>query len=248
MSFGIGDIGVSQTVQNPLIVSNGLIAYWSFNENIGTIVRDFSGNNNTGSLSFSGSNGVIPIWSNGILNNTLTFNGTSSFVKIGDNSNFNFINSTCSISVWFKTTANAYQVVIANNLAGTVGISGGWDIEIQPNGSVISGLKNSNAVDVAYFVTNNIFNDGNYHHVVAIITTSTTVNANNVFSMYIDGTSVSGTRTGSAATYPSSFTTAMFIGKRLSGSNQGFFNGSIDEVRIYNRALSQSEITLLYNR
>src|SRR6185503_6079784 len=132
MSFGIGDIGVSQTVQNPLIVSNGLIAYWSFNENIGTIVRDFSGNNNTGSLSFSGSNGVIPIWSNGILNNTLTFNGTSSFVKIGDNSNFNFINSTCSISVWFKTTANAYQVVIANNLAGTVGISGGWDIEIQP--------------------------------------------------------------------------------------------------------------------
>jgi hypothetical protein len=64
---------VATTVSN-----NGLVGYWSFNDSTGNLAKDASGNNFTGILSGATS----PVWSTGKFSGALTFDGTSSYVRV----------------------------------------------------------------------------------------------------------------------------------------------------------------------
>ena len=72
-----------------------------------------------------------------------------------------------------------------------------------------------------------------------------TVNSSD-FIFYIDGVEVNGTSNNQAGDYVTSIDYVHIGRDRWKGKNKGFFNGTIDDVRIYDRALSAEEIERLY--
>lgn len=208
-----------------------LVAHWTFDEGSGTTAVDSAG----------GNNGTVygATWTQGKVGGALSFDG-SGYV-LGSSSPFDFANTTFSVCAWFQTT-NLDSVTIVSE--GAYG-NGGWHLGTQ--GNVYFGLKSSNYTDNAYstITANSSYNNGQWHHVAAVVTTNTSHYAGNSALIYIDGMLVAaaeGPQNGILGYMPSA--TNWSIGAR-DAATRSFFNGLIDDVRIYDSALSQSEITAL---
>jgi len=151
------------------------------------------------------------------------FNGSS---KI-ENTSFD-INSYSAVtfSFWMSTTTSGGDLM---------GFSGNYDMAIQIINSTTCRLyfrSNLKYTDVPNF----FINDGTWHHYAFVIDS-------NGANHYKDGASV--TTTGQVL---STVTTTFDIGNVTDTSgNNSYFNGKIDQVRIFNRALTQDEINTLYN-
>jgi hypothetical protein len=140
-----------------------------------------------------------------------------------------------SISMWFKTTATAYQILLSTNGLTTngdgIGVgfigSGSSDIGVMNNGAWLARVQSA--------LTD--WDNGDWHHIV--ITWTNTTEADGL-KIYIDN----GAPTTATASGTVTSNDEFYIGRRGGGS---YFNGSIDQVRIFNRALTQAEVTALYN-
>lgn len=202
--------------------NTGLIGYWNFNEGVGTIAHDFSGNLNTGALT------NIPTWTTGKLGKALSFSRASSqYVTIPNSSSLAIATGDMTISVWFY--ANSY-------LGYTTLFKKGNDpnrdyafyINTPTDGYLAMGNEGGNVVSFTNPITLNV-----WHHL--IITKSGTAATG-----YIDGVQ-SFTKTVSANADSGS---PLEIGKP-DGANS-YWDGKIDEFRIYNRAFSATEAYTLY--
>ena len=98
--------------QNPLIVPQGLVSYWSFNDGSGTKVLDFSGNSNHGTMTSTVS------WDLGNIGGGLRFvigTGITSSVNVAANSTY-IDTPACSYAVWVKaagfTAPSTYCTII----------------------------------------------------------------------------------------------------------------------------------------
>lgn len=214
---------------------HGLVAWYTFNEGAGSVANDYSGMGNTGYLTNS------PTWTNGVVVGGLAFNGSSTYASAGNNTDWNFANTTFTVSLWFNAKDLTYRMMIANDYSS----DGGWGVSYY--GKLQAGCKGATGLDTAYYDTTDSFATNTWHHVAAITTTSTTSAAAIVYSVYVDGVLVSGTRTITEVVYKSPGTPRKFIAVRTGVPLQNFFNGSIDDVRIYSRALTADEIKMLYN-
>jgi hypothetical protein len=199
----------------------GLVGYWSFNEGTGLKAGDSSGQGNTGTLT----NG--PVWSGGKLGGGLRFDGTNDYVG-GTGVPVNGA-PAISLSVWIKSTnTSSYIVSIPYNTGGF----NGFDLRFAT--TVKAYLKTSNTgVDLESGVS---ISDGSWHHVVTTYDGAS-------FRIYTDGVlRNTGAATGTVVVQADN----EFNFGRL-GTFGAYFSGSLDEVRIYNRALGANEITRLYN-
>ena len=160
----------------------------------------------------------------GILNNGAVFNGSSNYLS---NSSLALGLSDFTLSAWVKPTAgtNQYGILAQYGSGGTTGFTlcvyfGQLDFWSGSDISITAGL---------------VITAGTWWHVVATRTGGT-------LTLYVNGTSVA---TGSiSSSY--NFTDSPFkIGHGYGG--YGYCNGSIDEVGVWGRALTFSEITSLYN-
>lgn len=169
----------------------------------------------------------------------LSFDGTDDYVDIA--SNFNQLN-TISVSMWFKTTSSGALLGQSNNKPGT-GNPSSWVpvLWVKPDGILRTELYTGNQTST--IVTTSPVNDGEWHHMVL------TGNVNTQ-SLYVDNVLV-GTRSG---TIQWSWWVATSLGAAYTNTERGasvsswsYFNGSIDDVRIYNRSLTSGEVGDLYN-
>jgi phosphatidylserine/phosphatidylglycerophosphate/cardiolipin synthase-like enzyme len=104
-------------------------------------------------------------------------------------------------------------------------------------GKVQAGFEDANGRD--YFVTSpNTYNDGNWHYVVVTYDGS-------VLRLYVDGQQVASLNTNNAIP-DYNWDKPLVIGKN-SLDDSRYFIGDIDEVRVYNRALSAQEVSDAYN-
>jgi hypothetical protein len=199
--------------------NNGLVGYWPMNEGTSTQAGDFSGNRNTGTLLGA----TKPVWGAGKRGSALTFNGSTSYVDAGSSSAYNFTSLTFTVAFWVKSTS----LVDSSPFVSRRSSPDGWSV--QTGGSVIEFCGGGGVcVD-----GNTSLSDGKWHHVAV------TFSGSNV-TFFVDGNS-DGTAAVSA---PSSLSANLLI-----GSNAGqaiVLNGSLDDVRIYSRILSVSEIRSLY--
>lgn len=203
-------------------LSSGLVGYWSMdgntiNWNTGTIT-DLSGNGNTGAL-----NGMSTTSSPmlGKIGQALLFSG-SQWISIAPSSSLEF-SGDFSISAWVYYNGNDsdYRTIID-------GGSSSWNLSVQSTtGKAMIG--ETGVADICAGAT--VLSTG-WHFLAG-------TRAGNTFSIYVDGR-LDGTCTSSV-----SFTTTntKYIGKASSGS---YWLNAIDDVRVYNRALSQQEIQMLY--
>ena len=197
----------------------GLVAAYSFDEGAGTTVTDLSGNGNTGTVSNTS-------WTNlGKYGNALVFNGVSSRVTINDAASLH-LTTGMTLEAWVNpsTVTSAWRDVI---------YKGGTDnyfLEAASNsGGVPAGGATVGDADTALLGRTSLSANTWTHLAVTYDGTA--------LHLYVNGVQVS-TRgiTGNILTS----TTPLQIG---SDSVWGqYFAGVIDEVRVYNVALNQSQI------
>jgi chitodextrinase len=214
----------------------GLVAAYTFNEGSGTTVADVSGNNNTGALG----SGIT--WSaQGKFGNALTFNGAGS-VTVPHAASLN-LTTGMTLEAWvFPTTASTSDrsptVVLKEYVDGQLSVYG-FGTGPSPDGPADAFY----GPDAFFMDTTGIPRGINappnlplnaWSHLAATYDAATSI-----LSVYVNGV----LRTSQGLS-DGSITTS--IGPvRIGGNNVlpgAFFQSLIDEVRIYNRALSQSEI------
>ena len=163
------------------------------------------------------------------INNGGVFNGSSSVIDLGQR----LLGGTHSASAWVKTSATgARQVIIGNAYDGsTYGLS----VFIETDNILYLQWSHSNSWINVVDSTVNRVNDGSWHHIAYFISAGSQ-------KLYVDGAEVASGTTSSTA--QNNTTAPTRIGRNWDAS--GYFNGSIDQVRIFNKALSTSEIATLY--
>jgi chitodextrinase len=200
--------------------STGLVASYSFNEGVGTTVTDSSGNGNNGTISGA-------TWTTaGKYGSALSFNGTSSRVVINDSASLH-LSSGMTLEAWVSPTTapTTWQDVIYKQN----------DIYFLEAGSSIS--KNPPAVGATFSSHGDQFMAGlsslpakTWTHLAATYDGATLL-------LYVNGVQVASRSMSDTLT---SSTNALQIGGDAAFGQ--YFNGIIDEVRIYNRALAPAEI------
>ena len=180
-------------------------------------VTDSSGNGNDGT-----NHGATPTI--GKLGGAMSFDGTSDYVDLG--SSLNLSPQHMTVSLWAKTSSAAFGVMYAHGRTP-------WDgFEIsQVGGSLRVTSETPGTVD--FWSNIGGLNDNSWHHVVLTYDGATAM-------IYVDG-SAHGSASGNI---PYNTAYDNYIGMRGDGSS---FNGSIDDVQIYNRALSSDEVASLYD-
>jgi uncharacterized repeat protein (TIGR02543 family) len=207
--------------------------WWKFDETSGMTAFDANGNNNPGTL--TGMAGTE--WTAGKSGNALSFDGVNGYVT-RESLSAN-ITGASTISLWMKRTGNpsvAERLVCLGTAAGGSAWGSGFNIYVNSSGYVAidnNGGLTSNLVASGVQVT-----DGAWHHIVA--TRSGT--APYTFKIYVDGV-LKGTDNNPNNTLPA--LKRLRVGAAITppwvppGS---YFNGLIDDVRVYSRALSGTEI------
>lgn len=214
------------------IPTNGLVGYWPFNGN----ANDNSGNNN---------NGIVNQLTWGIdrfgnSNSTAEFNGDYHRAIRVQNPNATFGNEF-SYSFWLKTnTSLSYYNTIINAL-GYCNIYGPYPSYV--NAGVVGKLGFSGYL--GYNNSNNTINDGNWHHGVMVVNWT-----GGIVKIYIDGVlNATSTFAPQVVEQPP----VIDFGQDYDITNdpvqgpQNIFAGELDDIGIWNRALTQEEITNLYN-
>ena len=221
-------------------ITNGLVGKWGFDENsasTSTTVYDTSGNNNNGALT----NGPTRASSTCKMSNCLSFDGSNDYAVISDPASETLDpTSKYSLSVWLKyATTTSYGFIISKSNGGA---GGGYELFRNTGSGAIrfSSCDAAGSCAGGYFdiVTDAGYNDNNWHYVAA------TAKTNDVAKIYVDGVLVKSSGTVTQNNVANAFN--LLIGAR-GAAGASPFNGYIDDVRVYNRALSASEVSNLYN-
>ena len=207
-----------------------LVAYWDFNEGSGTVLHDRSGNGNDGTI-----NGAV--WGSGYRGNGLSFNGAGDYVGLQKPTSFQL--SRFTFSCWIQT-ADPYspqERTFFSNVEAVSGVANGFIIRTNVDSMLNFCLARADQID--YWINLNrriTISAGSYHFVAASYDGA-------VMKLYFDSTLVGQLSYTGGVKYSGVYPN---IGaSRITGS-PGYFRGTLDEMRIYNSALSDAEIKTLY--
>ncbi len=202
-------------------VSSGLIAAYSFNAGSGTVAADASGNGNGGTIAGA-------TWTTaGRFGNALSFNGTSNMVTVNGANSLDFT-TRMTLQAWVYPTVapSGWRTVIAKEQSGNVlyYLDASSSSSNRPATGIFIGGAERQLFGGSRLTANT------WTHLAATYDSATQ-------RLYVNGAQVaSRAQTGAIATSASPLGIG---GNSVWGE---FFRGRIDEVRVYNRALSQAEI------
>lgn len=225
----------SVPVMDTIVISSNpasLVGKWTFNENSGSTVSDGSTNGNNGTLSGGTS------WTTGKDGNALNFN--NGYVGVPGSASLNTISKCITLSAWVKAGANTSKsTVIERWLYGTGVNQRSYCLYLSPNGTVSFGLSSDGATS-KWLTTKETIPQNTWTYVTATFDGST-------MKLYINGK----LSTSAASGFPTVFVPSgdLHIGFWQTSSTtwDAPFLGTIDEVKIFNEALSSSEINNLFN-
>ena len=194
------------------------------------------GNANDKSGTYNGTASNVT-YSQGYINDGGVFNGSNSTISLPVSS---YLQSTGdkSYSIWFKTSVTSGNHSLFDDYGtGTGGINHHHYIQGSTGQLQFVTYRPSPTASVG--TTSGLsLNDGNWHHLVVV-----SDNSNSQILVYIDD-NVEITLTGLPA-FTQGKTTG-YLGSYNSGGNGYSWDGQFDQVRIFNKALSASEVTTLY--
>ncbi len=229
---------IATTLNNPVNLSSGLVGWWTFDgKDINWATNratDKSGNGNTGTITnmSTTTSGVA-----GKVGQGLRFDGSDDYVNMGDKFNYSNATDSYSFSVWIKTTISGRRGILARGRSGAVHIPYSLHIASDNTVEVFAWNQDGNIAEFQLFSATQI-NDNRWHQI------SFVHNGASDRRLYVDG-SLEDSETNTLSTSLTG-SDAFEIGRYNNMSNDTYFSGSIDDVRIYNRALSATEITQLY--
>jgi hypothetical protein len=239
----VGDIGITNgSLWQPVYPSDdGLVLYLPFSEGTGTTTYDKSpyGNDGilyNGSTASSCAGGDCPTWSTGKYGKAILFDGSNDYVQSPASIDFVNMTSPYSVSVWFNTL-NA-TMTGGQALALQASSAGGRRFLFYLSGTGIIYLQMSNASSYPSIYATPAVSAGNWYHASATYDNNT-----GTARIYVDGVLRA---TGSINITAQAGTAVYNIGGDRIENAGLYFNGTIDEVKVYNRALSADEIRTQY--
>lgn len=207
-------------------VNPNLMGWWKLDETSGTTAADSSGHGNNGTVMSS------PISVLGMIDRALKFDGQNDYIDCGSNPSLN-ITGQVTVAAWIKLAATNLDQKIAGNISN----QGGYLLDVFNNNKVELIILSSGgqyalnrdvaggtvmATDVWYHVAG-VYSQGNY------------------IRTFVNGAL---DRELATATVLASTPGTFKIG-RYPYQSGNFWNGTLDDVRVYNRALTAAEIQRL---
>ncbi len=217
-----------------LNLNPGLVGWWTFDgKDMVQNVVDKSGSGNTGRLVGFTSTTTA----GGMIGQALTFNGTSNRIQTGNTSP----TASFSVSFWMKPGdwRDFGQMV---NQWDETGNQRSWDVAQFADGKIYAYHSvGGGTFDSPYIASNATVPLGKWTHVLVVYDTNGGGTGKRI---YINGA------LDNSGSYTTAYTVSqpVYIGysPRFGDQNDQYFKGLIDDVRIYNRALSATEIAQFY--
>ena len=229
--FGIG-LTANLYAQVPSYVpTNGLVGWWPFNGN----ANDESGNGNNGTVNGA----TLTADRFGNLNKAYSFDGVDNYIHVLNTPSLDIVNGT--LNLWFNTVNQDIITLICKNSYSDA-TNESWHIYLNENnpGSINFASKHNGFCspgmgwEINSSGSNNIFSSSNM--------LTTLVKTDSTF-IFLNGNLIS--------SFPVSSQIDNCIGDVQIGrhwsNDPRFYSGIIDDIGIWNRALTQQEITNLYN-
>ncbi len=223
---------ILSTMRKPLAGNEaGLLAYYNFNQTAGTALPDVTGKGNNGTLTngpaWTASGAVFEMTAPG---NALAFDGVDDSADAPSS-----FSGTLSIEAWIKPSAiTGYHEIVCYGDSGNSGNTA--EFRLTPAGNIEYGQAQP-GVSWSAFSSSTSIAPGVWTH-VSVVKSGTNA------SLYINGKL---DKTGSITNSPT--VNRLYIGsRRYSGSNNQFFKGLVDEIRIWNIARTEAQIQADVNR
>jgi hypothetical protein len=222
-------------------ITTGLVGHWTFDGN----TQDSSGQGNHGTAQGG------PTYTTGKLGQALDFNGTDRRVEVPHSSSLNF-SGAFTVSAWIQnhrpvSTGSTNYTIVQKGipLASTASLRGPFLLAWNKRTDILAGgplyfhvRRSDDTADTSIRFSHN----DTYLNQWSLITATFDGTS---LREYRDGVLVAGPTALGTATIKTSTHNVEIGGSSIAGS--GHFDGLIDDVRVYNRALSSTDITELYN-
>ncbi len=222
------------------VPTNGLVGWWPFNGN----ANDESGNGNNGTV-----NGATLTTDRfGNVGKAFTFSGLTDVITVNNNNSINFqTTNSATFSFWIATdTIQTFRTPIIQKQSGSGVSQVGYNIGIDNNGNTINNLvslsvNNGNASQLGYATSNSYPSTffRNWNHFIIAYNQGDGI-------CYVNGV-LDSLWTSQVGNIGDNINPLLFgSANNLSSSSKKFY-GKLDDIGIWNRALTQQEITDLYN-
>lgn len=213
--------------------TSGLMSFWRLGESSGTSAADSRGSNNgTYSAATLGQAGAIA----GDSDTAAGFDGAAGYVSVARQ-----ISDDFSLEFWFKSTQGISTALSWYSGAGLVdaevaGVTTDFGTSLNSQGRVLAGVGSPDT-----FVNSGTgYNDGAWHHVVF-----TRVRSTGAIKLYVDGSGGTGSMAATGGTAALTAPPNVTFGRLRTAIN--YLAGTLDEVAIYNRALTATEVQTHYD-
>jgi hypothetical protein len=247
-SSTLSDTITATSIQDPtksatatVTVSSGLVGWWPLNEGTGTVAHDHSGQGNDGRWSGTPSSpsGTSYYTTGEIGSSAGYFNGSDNSLTIGTQPIYG-LTGPFTISMWINPASLNYQAgILARESSDTNG-NNGYLLVLYPNN------HNPNIPKLcieADDIQEEACVAGTGVVGVGVWSLLTTVYDGTNMSLYVNGTLSA--QVASTLNPPANNGSLVFGSPEQGGYAN--FNGSLEDIRLYSRALSASEISSLYN-
>jgi len=227
------------------------IAHYKMDKGEGTTIYDSSGNGNNGTLTLGAlgqtSAGSVKVnantaWYNGRegkQNYSLNFDGSDDYVDMGDVSILDMGNNDFSMAAWFNCSNNTEdRTILAKGSHWWWSDPGAVGYGMGIYGSTIYAAIEDGSTEVR--VNGSIdYDDGQWHHAMV------SVDRSDYMKLYIDGNFIDQSDASSIGDLNNSI--HFVLSRYRYNQNQSEWDGQIDEVKIFNYALTASQIKTEYN-
>ncbi|WP_338285537.1 Calx-beta domain-containing protein [Luteolibacter sp. LG18] len=215
----------------PGSIYTNLRGWWKLDETSGTNADDATGRVQDGTLAGS------PASTAGIVGNALNLDGTDDGITLGNAPSLSGTGDF-TVGAWVKiASGSGTGVIIQQRDATGSGYNGEYGLQVLSNGTVEFYIYNGGyQFDITTPTTYGLVNDNQWHYVAA--TRSGTTG-----TVYVDGNPLA-TASGTAKSLVSTLTMSIGWDQR---DNNKRFKGLLDEVRLYTRALSASELNGIHD-
>ena len=229
--WGIALEGVGATPD----ITSGLMAHIPFDENSGNVAGDVSGNNRHATLVNFDTNDS---WIQGKIGGAIDLDGTNDWISVPVSLGVNY-----TFSLWLKTQDD--RTAYNNRYNFSVGIFVGPN---ETYGLSLNGGKLLYSYATGSNLSSSQIDHGNWVHLCGTRSKNVPNNGNSgYFELFINGTKESGKQKNENPNFGST----VYIGRVFDGpppsNTPKFLTGTVDDLRVYNRTLSGTEIKALYD-
>lgn len=231
-----GNLGTSSSSVTVTVSNNappppsGLVAGWSFNENIGTTANDVSGNGNNAAFQ------DFPAWTTGKYNGGLRFDGANDYITVPNSPTINIAGNAMTLSMWINPQGGGGDQVPFAKFWGDTMSSPYYQYGVELAGGVTPNFYIGTTAGLVGAYMNSALAVGQWSH-LAIVFNGTQA------QFYVNGNLISSRPLTATITARDS---ALYMGADRRPTQ--FFTGTLDDVRVYSRAESALEVMSDMNR